>query len=192
MREEALTLLSWCFAPVGREMWEEATQPATWSDLLTFLSDEISSDAHKDALARLAIPPTYEEKARFAARHFTGGLPESALPIESLYVPASVCGAADQEYLREPALYLRDLMASLGLEVPSDFASCPDHLSIELEMAAFLYAENPAGARDFLAHRFAWLPAYAARLKSINADASFYVAAIEVLISVIDAWREER
>lgn len=192
MREEAITMLSWCFAPVSREEWEVATSANAWSELLEFLAGETKPSARRNAaLERLAIPPSYEEKTRFASRHFTGGLPDSALPVESLYSRPEA-GSFDQAYFRESALYMRDLAKSLGLEVPAAFAACPDHLSLELDMAAFLHAANPEDARDFVAHRFAWLPSYAARLKSINADASFYVAVIEMLTCVVDAWCEER
>lgn len=192
MREEAVTMLSWCFAPVSREEWEAATDVDAWSELLGFLTGETKPSARRDAaLRRLAVPPTYEEKTGFASRHFTGGLPGSALPVESLYAQ-SEAGPFDQVYFREPAWYMRDLAESLGLEIPASFAAYPDHLFLELDMAVFLHAANPEDARDFVAHRFTWLPRYVARLKSINADASFYVAVIEVLMCVVDAWREER
>ena len=168
------------------------TNAQTWTEFLTFLGSETDPSAQRDAaLGHLAVPPTYEEKTRFAARHFTGGLPASALPVESLYVP-SLAGQACGEYCREPAWYMRDLAASLGLEIPAAFAAYPDHLSIELDMAAFLCTANPDYARDFAAQRFGWLADYAARLKSLNANASFYVAAIEVLQCVIDAWCKDR
>ena len=192
MRAEAFTVLSRCFAPVSREEWEAATNAQAWTEFLAFLGSETDPSVRRDAaLSYLAAPPTYEEKTRFAARHFTGGLPASALPVESLHVP-SVAGQACGEYWREPAWYMRDLAASLGLEIPAAFAAYPDHLSVELDMAAFLCAANPGHARDFAAQRFGWLADYAAQLKSLNANASFYVAAIEVLQCVIDAWCKDR
>ena len=191
MRAEAFTVLSWCFASVSREEWEAMTNAQTWTEFLTFLGTETDPSAQRDAaLGHLAVPPTYEEKTRFAACHFTGGLPASALPVESLYVPSA--GQACGEYCREPAWYLRDLAASLGLEIPAAYAAYPDHLSIELDMTAFLCAANPDHARDFAAQRFGWLADYAARLKSLNANESFYFAAIVVLQCVIDAWCKDR
>ena len=190
MREEAIAVLSECFAPVSCEEWEAVTSAAAWSEFLAFLSCEAAPSARWDAaLVHLAVPPTYEEKTQFASRHFTGGLPGSALPVESLYV--SGVEPARQEYFQGSAWYMRDLATALGLEIPSAFAAYPDHLSVELDMAAFLYAENPEHARDFVAHRFEWLSPYIARLNSLDTNASFYVAVIELLRCLIDVWREE-
>lgn len=192
MREEAIMVLSGCFVPTSRKEWEIATSVEVWSEILTFLSKEINpSILRDDTFERLSKPPIYEEKIRFAARHFTGGLPTSALPVESLY-PRSKAGTIGQEYFQESALYMRDLATLLGLEIPAAFAAYPDHLSIELEIALVLHATNPKDACEFAAHRFSWLPRYAAHLESLNANASFYVAVVEALIGIVDAWREKR
>ena len=55
----------------------------------------------------LFAPPTYSEKQAFAARHFTGGLPESVVPVESLYRTWSA-GAAPAPFSQQQGLYLGD------------------------------------------------------------------------------------
>lgn len=190
MNGRVLEVFSWCFAPVARSLWEDATCARSWGEHVAYLRRYVDGDARLAlSLERFSQPPDYEEKARFAARHFTGGLPGSALPVESLYAMSS-SGVLSGEYLQPSALYMRDLVASLGLQVPADFAACPDHLALELEVAALLAEGDLSAARDFVSHRFTWLGAYSARLRSVDADASFYLAALDVLACVIDAWRE--
>ena len=100
--------LSACFGPVDEGTWAETTAPAAWSEFLTAarrllqevrpLSADSSPIEHAHAatpfseylteteVKALYAPPSFEEKRQFAARHFTGGLPASAVPVESLYV----------------------------------------------------------------------------------------------------------
>lgn len=182
-------VFSWIFAPVSREDWESVTEEGTWRDFVeTVVSQVGDSPSAVDSLRRLEAPPTFEEKRQFAALHFTGGLPASAQPIESLYVPREGTGVI--EYCGKSALYMRDLVQSFGSDVPRAFSDCPDHLSLELEIAAHLLKHDAQNARDFISNRFAWLGSYAQRLASIEADASFYVAAVGVLGVVLDAWCE--
>lgn len=82
----------------------------------------------------LFCPPLFDEKQGFAARHFTGGLPQSAIPVESLYTdwntPDNVnplIGKQKGLYLGASARYIRTLIEQLGLEVPAEYADCPDH-----------------------------------------------------------------
>ena len=94
--------LAQCFGPVGEDEWNELTESAQWSDFLAgarrLLQDNRPLGAEgqrlSDLRARLPLqeflsarelsalfaPPSYQEKSDFAARHFTGGLPDSAVP----------------------------------------------------------------------------------------------------------------
>ncbi len=182
-------VFSWIFAPVSREDWESATEEGMWRSFIEAVAPcVVGSPSATEALKRLETPPTFEEKRRFAALHFTGGLPSSAQPIESLYVPCEGTGVI--EYCGKSARYMRDLVRSMGSEVPQAFSDCPDHLSLELEISAHLLKHDAQSAREFISNRFAWLGSYAQRLSSIEADASFYAAAVGVLGVVLDAWCE--
>ena len=105
--DEMFTVLSMCFAPVGQDEWKQLVDGPLWSDFLDAarrgLQDDDALGEPTSPIARvrsrcplqeflsagevkaLFTPPTYDEKRLFAARHFTGGLPESAVPAESLY-----------------------------------------------------------------------------------------------------------
>ena len=125
----------------------------------------------------LFAPPTYDEKRAFAARHFTGGLPDSAVPVESLYAtwsngalpsPFSRCAGM---YQGDSARYMKDLVERMGMDVPPQFAACPDHLALELDLAAVLLRSGARdAARQFLSERLAWLTAYRMRLLTLGAE----------------------
>lgn len=190
MRDDDLFIVaSWCFSPIDQDAWESVISPDVWEDFLNSLSDLSQGQLSADIRHSLSTPPSYQEKEDFASKHFTGGLPESALPVESLYVYEKD-GSRSQEYLREPALYMRDLFTSMGLSVPTAFMACPDHISLQLEVVGMLLSENPDYARDFALSRFEWLSRYREHLESINVDASFYASMIRGLECVFDAWRK--
>ena len=124
----------------------------------------------------------------FAARHFTGGLPQSAIPVESLYTdwnPDNVnplIGKQKGLYLGASARYMRALIEQLGLEVPAEYADCPDHLALELDLVAVLLRSGmDAEARQFVAERFDWLTDYRLKLLKLDDDARFYISLVDDL-----------
>ena len=203
--------LAQCFGPVGEDEWNELTESAQGSDFLAgarrLLQDNRPLGAEgqrlSDLRARLPLqeflsarelsalfaPPSYQEKSDFAARHFTGGLPDSAVPVESLHRPAHPTDPgvpAGGGYLGDAALYVRDVTDGLGLEVPPAFAACPDHLALELDLVAVLLRSGMEGpALAFLAERFGWLTAYRARLLGLDEDASFYIGLVDLIMGIV-------
>ncbi|MBC5585783.1 molecular chaperone TorD family protein [Eggerthella sp. NSJ-70] len=192
--DEVFTVLSICFAPVERDEWEQLVGSALWSDFLDAVARCGSQDeaalADRDPMVRaLLAPPSYDEKRAFAARHFTGGLPESAVPVESLYTAwsngslPSPFSKAGGMYQGDAARYLRDLVERLGLEVPPQFAACPDHLALELDLVAVLLRSGRGDAAlQFAQERFSWLAVYRRRLLELADDARFYIALIDVIL----------
>ncbi|WP_235904795.1 molecular chaperone TorD family protein [Eggerthella guodeyinii] len=214
MEDEVMfSVLSACFAPVDEDEWKRVVAGTAWPDFLDAARRALQDDGalgtsptpisearrrcplqdflsvgEVDALFR---PPSYEEKRAFAARHFTGGLPESAMPVESLYrlrpvgAPSSPLARRDGSYMGDSASYMQDLVERLGLEVPPQFAACPDHLALELDLLAVLLRSGlQSEARTFLAERFAWLTAYRMRLLALKDDASFYIGLVDVLMGI--------
>ncbi len=190
MQSETFMVLSKCFAPLSADSWEEIVS-CEWPSFLEGLAADLPhDDASQHLLDTLATPPCYEDKHTFAARHFTGGLPASAMPIESLYtrkMPDDL-----PEYYQEPALYMKDLIASLGCEIPDGFETYPDHITLELEVLALLLESDMDSARDFAFTRFNWLAEFGGKIKAFGAESSFYAAAVDATIVLIDALREEK
>lgn len=203
--------LAQCFGPVGEDEWNELTDGAQWPEFLAgarrLLQDESPLGAEERPvsgmrarlplqeflsareLSALFAPPSYREKHGFAARHFTGGLPDSAVPVESLYRPARPAGPGEPAgggYLGDAARYVRDVADGLGLEVPAAFAACPDHLALELDLVAVLLRSGMEGpALAFLTERFGWLTAYRTRLIGLGEDASFYLGLIDLIMGIV-------
>lgn len=211
--DEVFSIIAQCFAPASETDWHVITKSATWSAFLNgarrSLQDEKTFGCRTSAIERLGrrcplqeflsegevrslfAPPTYEEKQSFAARHFTGGLPASALPIESLYVSWSQTGAqtpfskASGFYESDAARYMRELIDRMGLRLPDVFAAYPDHLATELDLVAvMLRSDMRDEARRFITERFDWLTAYRMRLMHLQDDASFYIGLIDVVLGV--------
>lgn len=217
MMEDAavLSVLSKCFAPVEEGEWQRIASDAMWPGFLDGIRRLLQDDrdlgrqvspmgsVHQrcplqeflsaEEVNALFRPPTHEEKRSFAARHFTGGLPQSAVPVESLYATWSKePGAhspfpqAEGLYLSDAARYMRQLIESMGMEVPEEFSSCPDHLSIELDLAAVMLRSGlRKEAQRFLVERLQWLTAYRMRLLQLaDDDATFYIGLVDVLMGV--------
>lgn len=204
--------LARCFAPVSEHEWREITAASAWLDFLDGARElvqgrrllgnssapavklrpcgSLSSCLAQPEVRALFAPPSFAEKQAFASRHFTGGLPQSALPVESLYTRwakpgmgafSGRCGL----YLGESALYMRDLAVSMGFEIPEEFSACPDHLAVELEFVAVLLEDDGgAEARLFMHERFGWLTDYRKKLMSLGEAALFYLACIDLVIGM--------
>lgn len=208
-----LAMLAQCFGPVDEGEWERTTSDDEWQALIARVRvllqqpdawgaaaspaarvhraaplQEFLSEREVDALF---APPAFDEKRTFAARHFTGGLPESALPVESLYVewthdPARGPFAHQSGlYKADTALYMEDLIASLGMQVPEEFSACPDHLALELEcVSVLLEAGRAADARQLFLERTGWLTAYRLKLVALGDEALFYLAIVDALLGI--------
>lgn len=226
MEDEAVfSVFSKCFAPVGKADWELLTRGPTWADFLDETRRLIQDDSllgssaaplvrmrgrcplqeflSNGEIGALFAPPTYEEKSTFAARHFTGGLPESAVPVESLYVDWAPASTTDTPFPRarglyggDTARYMRHLVESLGLQVPDAFSACPDHVSLELDLVAVLLRSGMRReALRLFIERSTWLTEYRMRLLALRDDARFYIGLVDVLLGIrtqIDAIEPSR
>ena len=139
----------------------------------------------------LFTPPTYDEKRLFAARHFTGGLPESAVPAESLYTTwsngslPSPFSKAEGMYQGDSARYMRDLVERMGCGCRRNFRRA----RIILRSSSTLQpcccgrgCEMPPA--NSILERFSWLTAYRMRLLELADDARFYIGLVDVLVGM--------
>lgn len=114
MEDQALfSVMAQCFGLVDEDAWAKLTTAPLWPDFLdgvrrALQEDRLLGDPRVPArqlhgccplqeflsvgeVNALFCPPSFAEKQLFSARHFTGGLPESAVPAESLYQSGRIC-----------------------------------------------------------------------------------------------------
>lgn len=212
--EKMLEVVAACFAPVDKDKWCRMTRGAPWQDFMDAARhamqvgnvlgedvlyieemrkriplDEVLAAGEIDALF---CPPTYEEKQVFAARHFVGGLPESVPPVESLYRPwtddakrSSFARNSGGMYWGDSALYMRDLIERMNIEVTEELSAYPDHLTLILKVAAALLKDGMAKeAREFLSERLTWLTDYRMDLLKLKDEARFYIGLVDLLVGL--------
>ena len=185
------------FAPAELDGWNALTGFSAWSEYLdaceTIANDECSvlTDVLSSGeLMALRHPLGFEEVRAFAARHFTGGLPQSAVPVESLYRAGD---SGIPAYGGASARYMGDLIASMGLDVPERLASTPDHVAVEAGLAALLYRSDGALADSFVSERFTWLADYRLALVALNDDdRMFFCALIDVVLALVECVRSRK
>lgn len=196
---DALSVASRCFGHINQAEWEELTDPGTWSAFLGAL-ERMGAGSRTACMAVLAQPPDWEGY-RQAARHFVGGLPDAAVPVESLYATPDQMILRDPDgrrafWLQQPALYMRDLIQRLGMDVPPEFRDCPDHLALELDLASLLASSDATEqTADFVANRLQWLDRYRAKMASLAPagesaprDLVFHAALVEALSAAVAPW----
>ena len=78
----------------------------------------------------------------------------------------------------DSALHIKYLLETLALEIPKEYEGMPDHLTILLEIYAFLNQEGMRQeADDFLGDHFDWLPALSEALAKVE-NSDFYLYAV--------------
>lgn len=129
---------------------------------------------------------------------FLGAIRPYAVPIESVYKvwttdpSAQVSIAASKGYLMgDSAIHVRHLLEHFGLEIPSEYASMPDHLAILLELAAYFIANRPeADTAIFLADHFDWLDDFQEALVKTD-EHDFYSYAVELVKGAVRSEQEQ-
>lgn len=109
-------------------------------------------------------------------------------PVESLYrvwtedKSAKVPWAHEKGYLMaDSALHIQNIFKELGLSLPSEHSSTPDHLAIELELMALLVAEQPPDFQtDFIENHFSWLPDLISDIKKRD-EKGFYLSILTLI-----------
>jgi len=126
------------------------------------------------------------------SRSFLGITSPFAMPVESVYKvwttnpSAQVPIANSKGYVMgDSALHILHLFEHFQLEVPEEYALTPDHLTILLELYAFLSKErSPNECSIFLKEHFDWLEDFQKELSKVQ-NITFYLYVIEVLREVI-------
>lgn len=172
-----LSLIAPLFSYLKEEDYVSMQQNLAWQDVRAAAGAPL-----QEALSL----PTWPARSSFQNELLVPGMPLAAMPVESLYKAWSTqqgnaFGATRGLYLGDPARHLSQVYRELAIEVPAEFASMPDHLTLELELLALLLdAGNGEAARQLAADHLNWLGEYDAAL----ADRADIVAHNEALPSV--------
>lgn len=199
-KAQVFDVLAASFADVDREEWSALTSYAAWSSFIESCEALGREECHElgellasRELKALRHPISFEAKQRFAAKHFTGGLPASAMPVESLYHVQH--GTGKPAYDGPSAAYMRSLIEQMGMKVPDAFKAYPDHLALEADLAAALYRSDPETADAFVSQRFTWLHDFRMKLVMLDdEDKAFYCALIDLALALAECGgaRDER
>lgn len=124
------------------------------------------------------LAPPLSALRSFYQRCFVGIGRSTALPVESVYKPWTedpaarlpIAGSAGY-LLGDAALHVRYLLDHYGFAVPAEYQMMPDHLSLLLELAAFLLEQRtPGEARLFLVQHLDWLADFAQAVGELGCE----------------------
>ena len=151
--------------PPDQEFWQELS--------IGLVDREIAELAkHADYLPQLQLPglfadclPSLAPLQSYFIRCFIGIGQKSAIPVESIYKKwtedqtTRLPIAGSTGYLMgDPALHAQYLLTHYGLNIPPDYRMMPDHLSLLLELAAFLLRNRSDDeAQLFLTQHLDWI-----------------------------------
>lgn len=178
-----LTFAAPLFARLSDDAYADAVADGVWAAFKLEAAGLVSDGAERARLQEALEPLDAESYASFRNEVLVAGMPFSALPVESLYkrwseAEGNAFGAARGLYLGDPARHMLALYEQLAIEVPREFASMPDHLSLELELLGLLLeAGSIEAARTFVADHLDWLADYdkalASRAEAVAANDRF-------------------
>lgn len=193
-----------------------ATLLEIFADLFKFPEEELYEDLKSGLLdeqiaelsqsAGLAILSgfenkvgTYEEMVETYNNCFLGVRTPFAVPIESVYKvwttdeSYQVPHKSQKGYLMgDSALHIKHILESLGLEIPKEYELMPDHLTILLELYAFLVSkEMEKEAEQFRKDHLDWLPDFYEALSTIDSS-GFYVYTVKTLTQFIQQMIPEK
>lgn len=123
---------------------------------------------------------------------FLGLVQPYAMPVESVYKvwttdPTAQLNFANSKgyVMGDSALHINHLIEHFHLEIPEEYRTMPDHLTILLELYSYIQAERNAGeAYQFIKDHFNWLDEFKKVLCQLSNN-HFYLYVLEILQGVI-------
>jgi len=123
---------------------------------------------------------------------FLGITAPFAVPVESVYKvwtndPSFQIPIANSKghVMGDSALHILHLFEHFQLQIPEEYREMPDHLTILLELYAFMIKERPLQeCKVFLKDHFDWLDDFEEVLSNIS-ECKFYLYVLDVLKKVI-------
>lgn len=142
----------------------------------------------------LGAVPLFSQYKQEYMRCLMPGRSPAALPVESIYKvwttdPSAQLSIARQKgYLMgDSAIHINHLLEQFGLEVPKEYDHMPDHLTILLELLAFLIVNR---SREevalFAQEHFDWLIDFNLKLTEVKA-LPFFINLTGLLVELLEA-----
>jgi TorA maturation chaperone TorD len=134
----------------------------------------------------------YSEVKKEYIRCFIGRTVQHVVPVESVYKvwttnkEAQVVFASSKGYLMgDSAMHIKYLLDKLGLEIPKEFEYTPDHITILLELLAYIVEScNSQDAYQYVSEHFDWVEEFYHELQQINASLLFKEVTQVVIVLV--------
>ena len=188
---EIFMVIAELYKPPTLELWNEMKQENLMQNL-----QNSSADLFGNEVSSLieAEPDGFDQFCSLYAKTLSEGEKRAALPVESLYKPwtkdhtCTLPFSKSKGYLQgDSALHIKFLLEKFQIEIPSEYAGMPDHLSILLELLAYFIEHAPEEfTAQFLAGHFDWLAEYEEKLIEVSGH-PFYPRITRFLIEVLDA-----
>ncbi|TCS84462.1 TorD/DmsD family molecular chaperone [Tepidibacillus fermentans] len=140
---------------------------------------------------------SFQEMKQLYVRCFMGVVQPYAPPVESVYKvwtkdpTASLPNATSKGYYYgDSALHLRHLYQQFQLEIPEEYTSMPDHLTLLLEFLTFLVQNGTIRqVYQLIVDHFDWLDDFRTELTKVE-NSQFYLDVTDVLIAIISYERQ--
>lgn len=164
-----LQVFAQLFAPLSEAAFSELAKSDDWQGFTQkahlFLAEGPQPVALDLTAADLVNLPSHQQLSAFYSCHFTGGLPQSVMAVESPYRPwttragAALIFGGQKGYCQgDAACHMRHLYQSLDIQIARDGLQA-DHISMELSFAALLIRHGqPTDFIGFFDDHLTWLP----------------------------------
>lgn len=168
-------LFAYLYKYPNEEIWSNISSNHLLDDL-----KEYSQQFHgKSGLITFENQP---ESLKQMRNEYYESLGSKAIPIESVYKKwtadptCTLPFAHSKGYLMgDSALHVRFLLEQLKINIEDEYRSCPDHLSILLELLAlFIKHSDKRFVVQFLNDHFDWIDDFAQKLQPLP-ESNFYV-----------------
>ena len=187
--------------PPDEEFWQELSD-GLFDREIAELAKHAGYAPQLQSLGAFAdcLPPLASLQS-FFIRCFIGIGQKSAIPVESIYkkwtedqtTRLPIAGSTGS-LMGDPALHAQYLLTHYGLTIPPDYRMMPDHLSLLLELAAFLLRNRTdEEARLFLEQHLDWIGKFEEALIDLEPENAadhgaqrFYQLALQTIKQTVD------
>ncbi|SEN23803.1 Nitrate reductase delta subunit [Mesobacillus persicus] len=189
---EIISLFAEVYQPPTREFWHYLVSGE--------FVDNINNRATYSKWG-VRIPQSLEELQNLYIQTLSNQVETAAYPVESLYkqwTEDRTCtlpfSKSTGYLLGDSALHIRHILKEFEIEIPAEYASTPDHLTILLELLAyFIDNSSEEFVQQFIDDHFDWLEQFYKKLIEATGDKNvFYLQMTGLLMEILMDLRREK